>query len=70
MREKIVPRVKDEKKEVPFNSTSEYFKQYGSKSVPKTRVFIKDNQFYPDRQPFNPVTSYGSQFFKKQPNPH
>ena len=70
MRQKIVPRVKDQKKLIPFNSNSEYFRQYGAKSVPKTKVFIKDNQFYPDRQPFNASTTYGSEFAKKLPNPH
>lgn len=70
MREKIVPRVKQENKDIPFSSTSEYFNQYGSKSVPKEKVFIKDNQFNPDRQPFNASTTYGSHFVKKSRNPH
>ncbi len=55
---------------MPFNSTSEYFNQYRAKSVPKSNVFIKDNQFVPDRQPFNGSTTYGSEFMKKYPNPH
>ena len=53
-----------------FNSTSEYFNQYGPKSVPKNKIFIKDNQFVPDKQPFNGSTTYGSEFIKKNPNPH
>ena len=53
-----------------FNSTSEYFNQYGAKSVPKSNIFIKDNQFVPDKQPFNGSTTYGSEFLKKYPNPH
>lgn len=70
MREKIVPRVKNESRDIPFNSTSEYFNQYKAKSVPKTNVFIKDNQFVPDKQLFNPSTTYGAEFVKKYPNPH
>ena len=53
-----------------FNSTSEYFNQYGPKSVPKTNIFIKDNQFNPDKTAFNPSTTYGSEFIKKYPNIH
>ena len=70
MREKIVPRVKNESRDVPFNSTSEYFNKFGPKTVPKSKIFIKDNQFVPDNQPFNGSTTYGTEFPKKAPNPH
>ena len=53
-----------------FNSTSEYFNQYGPKNVPKHNIFIKDNQFVPDKQPFNASTTYGAEFPRKYPNPH
>jgi hypothetical protein len=70
MREKIVPRVKNENKLVPFDAASEYSKSFGPKKVEKDPVYIKDMQFNPDNQPFSATTSYGSFFNKKQPNPH
>lgn len=70
MREKIVPRVKNENRDVPFDSTSEYSKQYGPKKVPKEKVYIKDRAYNPDRQPFNGSTTYGAEFPKKGSNPH
>lgn len=70
MREKIVPRVKNENKLIPFDASSEYSKSFGPKKVEKDKVYIKDMQYNPDSQPFNGTTSYGTFFNKKQPNPH
>lgn len=70
MREKIVPRVKNQNKDIPFDSTSQYAKQFGPKKVDKPTIFIKDNQFNPDTKPFNPSTTYGSHFTKQHRNPH
>jgi hypothetical protein len=38
--------------------------------VVKSNIFIKDNQFVPDKQPFNASTTYSQEFGRKQPNPH
>jgi len=70
MREKIVPRVKNENKNIPFDANSEYCKEFGPKTVNREKVFIKDRQFNPDKQLFNPSTTYGSDFHKKYPNRH
>jgi hypothetical protein len=70
MREKIVPRVKNESKSIPFNSTSEYFNQFGPKKAPLHKPFIKDNQYNPDNQPFSNSTTYGSDFRRQPRNPH
>lgn len=69
MREKIVPRVKDQKKDIPFDGTSEYATKFGPKRVDKEKVQIKDMKYTPDNQPFNSSTTYNSFFNKKTPHP-
>jgi hypothetical protein len=70
MREKIVPRVKNENKMIPFDAASEYAKSFGPKKAERERPFIKDMQYNPDSQPLNASTTYGSFFDRKQRNPH
>jgi hypothetical protein len=62
--------VKDENKSIPFNSTSEYFNEFGPKKVVKDKVYIKDMQYNPDNQSLNGYTTYSSFFGKKAANPH
>jgi hypothetical protein len=47
MREKMVPRVKDERKNVPFEGESWYKSTYQPKSVAKDPLRNKDKEFNP-----------------------
>lgn len=68
MRAKIVPRVKDEQRNVPFEGESWTKSTYQAKSVVKDRLRNKDKEFNPDMQPFMGYTTYKSDFFPKRPH--
>ena len=70
MREKLVPRVKNEDRYIPFDAASEYRSQFPSKTTTLEKQKIKDRWFAPCKQPFLSSTSYGEGFPKKKPNPH
>ena len=70
MREKIIPRVKNEDRHIPFEGNSEYKNQFPHKSAILEKTKNKDRMYTPCRQPFEGSTTYGSNFLKKRPNSH
>lgn len=70
MREKIVPRVKKEGRDVPFEGESEYKNKFPKKFVPLDPIKNKDKIYTPDNQPFDGDTTYKSHYIKKNTNPH
>jgi hypothetical protein len=70
MREKIVPRVKNEDKNVPFDGDSEYKNKFTGKSVPRDPIKNKDKIYTPSNQPFDGSTTYKDHYIKKDPNTH
>ncbi len=66
MRQKIVPRVKNEEKNVPFIGESWYKSTYKPVSATKDKLRNKDKEFNPCQQPFSSSTTYKSDFFPKR----
>lgn len=65
MREKIVPRVKNEDKSVPFDGDSEYKNKFTGKMVDREPIKNKDKAYNPSNQPFEGDTTYKSSYIKK-----
>lgn len=70
MREKIVPRVKNEDKNLPFEGDSEYKNKFTGKVGDREPIKNKDKIYTPSNQPFEGDTTYKSSYIKKQPNVH
>ena len=70
MREKLKPRVKDENRDIPFDSESEYRSKFPRKAVSRDSIRIKDRIWTPDMTQFMGSTTYGNSFPKKMPNAH
>lgn len=70
MREKIVPRVKNEDKNVPFDGDSEYKNKFTGKSVVRDPIKNKDKIYTPSNQPFDGSTTYKDHYIKKEANHH